>query len=36
MHIFEELKIWQNAQSLAVDVYLLFKDNKDWGFRDQI
>ena len=36
MHIFEDLKIWQNAQALAVDVYLHFKDNKDWGFRDQI
>ena len=36
MKAFEDLRIWQDAQALAVDVYLLFKDNKDYGFRDQI
>ena len=36
MKAFEDLRIWQDAQALAIDVYLMFKDNKDYGFRDQI
>ena len=36
MKAFEDLRIWQDAQLLAVEVYLMFKDNKDFGFRDQI
>ena len=36
MKAFEDLRIWQDAQTLAVDVYVMFKDNKDFGFRDQI
>ncbi|MFA6400216.1 MAG: four helix bundle protein [Salinivirgaceae bacterium] len=33
---FEDLKIWQEGVDLAVTTYSLFKDSKDWGFRDQI
>ena len=36
MKAFEDLRIWQDAQTLAVDIYVMFKDNKDYGFRDQI
>ena len=33
---FEELKVWQRAQDLAVDIYKQFADLKDYAFRDQI
>ena len=33
---FEDLIIWQKAVEMAVIVYSLFKDSKDFGFRDQI
>jgi len=33
---FEEIIAWQKAQDLAVEIYGLFKDSKDYGFRDQI
>jgi four helix bundle protein len=33
---FEDLRIWPDGVSLAVDVYTLFKDSRDFGFRDQI
>jgi len=33
---FEDLKIWQDGIEMAVDVYALFKNSKDFGFRDQI
>jgi len=33
---FEELKVWQKSQDLAVSIYRLFNDNKDFSFRDQI
>lgn len=36
MHNFEKLTIWKDAQDLAADVYLMFANNHDWGFRDQI
>ena len=36
MQAFEDLRIWQDAQSVALQIYSLFKDNKDYGFRDQI
>ena len=36
MKAFEDLRIWQDAQAIALDIYRLFKDNKDYGFRDQI
>ena len=36
MKAFEELRIWQDAQEIALRIYSLFKGNTDYGFRDQI
>lgn len=36
MKAFEDLRIWQDAQTIALEIYKLFKDNKGFGFRDQI
>ena len=36
MRRFEELRIWQDAQVIALEGYSLLKDNMDYGFRDQI
>ncbi|WP_028573667.1 four helix bundle protein [Desulfonatronovibrio hydrogenovorans] len=33
---FEDLEIWQEARRLAVEIYLQFKDCRDFGFRNQI
>jgi four helix bundle protein len=33
---FEELEIWKSSRVLAKEVYEDFKNNKDYGFRDQI
>jgi len=33
---FEELVIWKSSRALAKEVYTDFKENKDYGFRDQI
>ncbi|MES2087614.1 MAG: four helix bundle protein [Patescibacteria group bacterium] len=33
---FEDILSWQRAKSLAVLLYKILKDNKDYGFRDQI
>lgn len=33
---FEDLRIWQDGVSIAVDIYGLFKESKDFGFRDQV
>jgi four helix bundle protein len=33
---FEDLIAWQKGQDLAVEVYELFGNNKDYGFKDQI
>ena len=33
---FEDIIAWQKAQDLAVDIYYVFKDSKDFGFKDQI
>ena len=33
---FEDIIAWQKAQDLAVEVYSLFRELKDFGFRDQI
>ena len=32
----EEVQVWIKAKELVVLIYRLFKDNKDYGFRDQI
>ena len=36
MKAFEDLRIWKDAQEVALEIYELFKDVKDYGFRDQI
>ena len=33
---FEDLKIWQDARVLVGAVYSIMKENRDFGFRDQI
>lgn len=33
---FEDLRIWQEARELVKQIYTDFKENKDYGFRDQI
>ena len=37
---FKELRVWQEAKAIAVDVYLLIRKspalNKDWGLKDQM
>ena len=33
---FEDLFFWQRAKELTLSVYSIFKDNKDFRFRDQI
>jgi len=36
MDAFEDLKVWKRSSWLCVEVYKAFKDNRDWGFKDQI
>ncbi len=33
---FEEIISWQKAKELSVIIYSLLKDNRDYGFKDQI
>lgn len=33
---FEDIIAWQKAKEMIVSIYSLFKDNRDYGFRDQI
>ncbi|GAB2552332.1 four helix bundle protein [Spirosoma aerophilum] len=33
---FEDLLIWQKGQDLAVIIYTIYRENRDWGFKDQI
>lgn len=33
---FEDIFVWQKAESLTVKIYTLFADCRDFGFRDQI
>lgn len=33
---FEDLRIWQESRRLAVEIYTHFRENRDFGFRDQI
>lgn len=36
MRNFEGLNIWKDAKYLCLEVYSIFKDNRDFGFKDQI
>ncbi|MBL1410839.1 four helix bundle protein [Sphingobacterium faecale] len=33
---FEDLIAWQKAQDIAIDIYAIFVDSRDWSFKDQI
>jgi len=33
---FEDILAWQKAKELAVIIYKLLRENKDYGFREQI
>jgi four helix bundle protein len=33
---FEDIIAWQKAESLTIAIYKLFRNSKDFGFRDQI
>ena len=33
---FEDIIAWQKAQDFTVEIYAVFKDNKDWDFRNQV
>lgn len=33
---FEDIQIWQKAKILSLEIYKLFRDSKDYRFRDQI
>ena len=33
---FEDIVAWQKAQSLAIEIYSVFKNLKDYSFKDQI
>jgi four helix bundle protein len=33
---FEDLIAWQKAQDIAVDIYSVFENHKDFSFRNQI
>ena len=33
---FEQDKVWQKSQDLAILVYGIFKNSRDYGFKDQI
>jgi four helix bundle protein len=33
---FEDIIAWQKAKELTVEIYRLFLDSKDFGFKDQI
>ncbi len=33
---FEDIISWQKAKEMTTQIYTLFQDNKDYGFKDQI
>jgi len=33
---FEDIIAWQKAKELTIEIYKLFENNKDFGFKDQI
>ena len=33
---FEDILSWQKSQRLSLEIYRIFKNNKDFSFRDQI
>jgi hypothetical protein len=33
---FQDLIAWQKSQDLAVEIYSVFKNLRDYGFKDQL
>ena len=33
---FEKLDVWKRSAALSADLYIVLRDLKDWGFKDQI
>ncbi len=33
---FQDLKVWEKSKNLAVKIYRLFSNSRDFGFKDQI
>ena len=33
---FEDLQVWQRGKTLAIDVYKVMKESRDFGLRDQM
>jgi four helix bundle protein len=33
---FEDIIAWQKSKNLSLEIYKIFKDSKDFGFKDQI
>lgn len=36
MRSFEDLDVWKESVELSVELYIYFKDSRDYGFKDQI
>ena len=36
MREFESLNVWKEAKAVTLDIYEIFKDRRDYGFKDQI
>ena len=36
MREFESLNVWKEAKTVTLDIYEIFKDCRDYGFKDQI
>ena len=36
MAFFEELEVWKDAKILTLSIYKMMRENRDYGFRDQI
>ena len=33
---FEDILLWQKSRELALNIYMIFRDGKDFGFRGEI
>ena len=35
-HSFEELEVWKRSSDLMIDIFRLFKNNREFAIRDQV
>jgi four helix bundle protein len=35
-HSFEQLEVWKRSSNLMVEIFKLFKNNREFAFRDQV